>query len=154
MSTLTFPTNGVHHEADEAIDQLYSWMPGPQPAPQACPEATFSLTLKGTLDGHETLLTVRGQTAEEFRRNLQQVRGLLDPVEPKPLTGNFPVTQPQPQASSQPQAQLSPQQHNAAAMHKKVSGFCPVHNVQMQENHKDGRTWYSHKVDGRWCKGR
>jgi hypothetical protein len=38
----------------------------------------------------------------------------------------FPVEQ----ASSQ--NHLSPQQHNAAAMHRKVTGFCPVHNVQMQ----------------------
>jgi hypothetical protein len=39
-------TNGVHHEADEAIDSLYAWMP-PSPPAQALPEAAFSLTLKG-----------------------------------------------------------------------------------------------------------
>jgi hypothetical protein len=133
-------SNGVHHEADEAIDQLYAWMPGPQPTPQPCPEALFSCTVRGTLDGHETLLTVRGQTAEEFRRNLQQVRGLLDPVAP--------------QASREPQAPLSPQQHNAAAMHRKVTDFCPIHNVQMQRHENAKGVWFSHYSDGRHCKGR
>jgi hypothetical protein len=34
-------------------------------------------------------------------------------------------------------------------------GWCQIHNVAMQENHKDGRTWSSHKMaDGQWCKGR
>jgi hypothetical protein len=59
------------HAAAEMIDQVYSYWPGTTPAPQPCPEAVFSLTLKGKLDGQEALLTARGQTAEEFRRNLQ-----------------------------------------------------------------------------------
>ena len=63
--------------ADEAIDLLYAWMP-PQAAPQPCPEACFSLTLKGRLDGQEALLTARGQTAAEFKANLEAMRGLLD----------------------------------------------------------------------------
>jgi hypothetical protein len=71
-------SNGVHLEADEAIDTLYSWFPPQAPAPAPCPEAVFSCTLRGKLDGIETLLTVRGMTAAEFQQNLQQVRGLLD----------------------------------------------------------------------------
>ena len=58
---------------------------------------------------------------------------------------------------ARPQGQaLSPQQHNAAAMHRPVSGFCPVHNVQMKLNEKDGRQWWSHYDEGagRWCKGK
>src|SRR5262245_29515226 len=66
------------HATDEAIDSLYSWWPGLQTPAQPLPEAAFSLTLKGTLDGVETLLTVRGQTPEEFKANLASVRGLLD----------------------------------------------------------------------------
>jgi hypothetical protein len=63
---------------DEDIDLLYSWWPGTPPTAPACPEALFSLTLRGKLDGIETLLTVRGMTPEAFQRNLQAVRGLLD----------------------------------------------------------------------------
>jgi hypothetical protein len=132
-------TNGVHHPVDAELDHLYAWMPPQGPAPQPCPEALFSLTLKGYIDGHEALLTARGQTPAEFKANLEQIRGLLD-------------ARPQPQTPVQP---LSPQQHNAAAMHKRVSDFCPVHNVAMTLNTKDGRSWYSHrKPEGGFCKGR
>jgi hypothetical protein len=92
---------------------------------QGCPEALFSLTLKGALDGHETLLTVRGQTPAQFQANLAVVRGLLDPVPTPP-------------------AQAAPGE-----------GWCPTHQVRMQQNHKNGRTWLSHRLaDGQWCKGK
>jgi len=78
MGATNGTTNGVYHAEDERLDSLYSFWPGTVPAPAPCPEALFSLTLKGKLDGIETLLTVRGQTPEEFQRNLASVRGLLD----------------------------------------------------------------------------
>ena len=81
MSSAPLSTNGVHHATDEAIDMLYAWMP-PQAAPQPCPEALFSLTLKGTIDGVDALLTVRGMTAAEFQGNLAAMRGLLDAPTP------------------------------------------------------------------------
>jgi hypothetical protein len=49
-----------------------------QPPPAPLPEALFSATLRGTVGGHETLLTVRGMTAAEFTANLHAVRDLLD----------------------------------------------------------------------------
>ena len=149
MSTSPFATNGWAHgasSADEAIDSLYSFWPGPIPAPQPLPEAAFSLTLKGTLDGQEALLTARGQTAAEFKANLEAIRGLLDAP-----------AQPTAPALSQPQGQgqLSPQQFNALAMHRPVTGVCPIHQVTMQLNQKDGRSWWSHRTaDGQWCKGK
>jgi hypothetical protein len=127
-------TNGLHVEADEQIDTLYAWWPGAQPqAPAPCPEATFSATLKGTIDGHETLLTVRGQSAAEFQRNLAAIRGLLD----APAPGER-GSQPAPRQGSQD------------------GGWCAIHNTAMKLNEKDGRQWYSHYVDEerRWCKGR
>jgi hypothetical protein len=45
---------------------------------------------------------------------------------------------PVPEASSQPQGK----------------NWCNIHKVPMRENHKDGKTWFSHKVDGQFCKGR
>ena len=95
--------------------------------PAPCPEAAFSLTLKGTLAGVEALLTARGQTAEEFKRNLAAIRGLLDPVAPTALP-----------AASQPQGKE----------------WCQVHQVAMKQTTKDGRSWYSHRTDQGWCKGK
>jgi hypothetical protein len=64
--------------ADAAVGTL----PAPHPASQPCPEAAFSLTLKGTVDGYDALLTARGMTVAEFQRNLAAVRGVLDPPMP------------------------------------------------------------------------
>ena len=33
-------------------------------------------------------------------------------------------------------------------------GWCSRHTVQMKQTTKDGRTWWSHKTDQGWCKGR
>jgi hypothetical protein len=42
----------------------------------------------------------------------------------------------------------------AAAAHTPTEGCCAKHSVQMQRQQKDGRSWWSHKVNGQWCKGK
>ena len=121
--TTTFATNGVHHATDEAIDTLYAWMPGLSPAPAPLPEAAFSLTLKGTLDGQEALLTARGQTAAEFKANLQAIRGLLDPV---------------PGTAQATQADTVPQ--------------CPTHGAMKPSSKGKGWYCPTKLSDGSWCK--
>lgn len=100
--------------------------PAPGPAPVPCPEAAFALTLKGTLGGIDAMITVRGQTPAEFQANLQHVKGLLDPTPPAPT------------AISTGQGE----------------GWCTKHGLQMAQSHKDGRSWWSHRTDQGWCKGR
>jgi len=121
----------MHRDADPAPQAPVSSKVEEIPTP---PEAFFSATLKGMISGHETLLTVRGMTAEEFTRNLQAVRNVLDA--PATTTPFAHVGSPRTSPPETPQ--------------------CPVHNVQMQRNQKDGRSWYSHWSDEeqRWCKGR
>jgi hypothetical protein len=125
MAPSTNGHNGVHHEADEMIDNLYAWV-APMTPPQTCPEAALSLTLKGTIQGIEAMLTIRGQSPEEFKRHLASVKGLLD--------------QPQPPAPAASQGE----------------GWCRKHGLQMKQTHKDGRSWFSHydEAAGRWCKGK
>lgn len=80
------------------------------------PEAALSLTLKGTMGGIEAMLTVRGQTVEEFTRNLQGVRGLLDMPTPRESA---------PSASA---ADWVCKYHNKALASTKVPGqrYCPA----------------------------
>jgi hypothetical protein len=109
-------------------------------ASTALPEAPASANVRVTIQGREVQITLRDTDEARLLVRLQT------------LLAQFPVEQkPQPQEPNH----LSPQQHNAAAMHRPVTGFCAVHNVQMKENHKDGRTWFSHydEAAGRWCKG-
>ena len=98
--------------------------------PAPLPEAAFSLTLKGTLDGVEALLTARGQTAAEFRANLEVIRGLLDPVPAKPST----AVPPQGESDTTPQ--------------------CPTHGALKRST--KGKGWYcpTKLDDGAWCQSK
>ena len=102
------------------------------------PEAPASVNVRLTIDGRDVQLTLRDS---DEGRLLQRLAAVL-------------AQYPQPQPTAQPQGQLSPQQHNAAAMHKRVTDFCPVHQVAMQRHENAKGTWYSHYVDGKHCKGR
>ncbi len=35
-----------------------------------------------------------------------------------------------------------------------AEGWCRKHGVQMVQNHKEGRSWWSHKTVDGWCKGK
>ena len=90
-----------------------------------------------TIGGHKVQVTLRDSDEHRMLARLQT------------LLAQYPA----PEAPAQ--GQLSPQQHNAAAMHRPVTGFCPVHQVQMKLNQKNGRSWHSHRLDdGSWCKGK
>jgi nucleoid-associated protein YgaU len=109
-------------------------------APAALPEAPASANVRVTIAGREVQITLRDADETRLLARLEAVLAQF-PVAPKP----------------QPQAPLSPQQHHALAMHRPITqtGWCAVHNVQMQHNDKNGRSWWSHRTaDGQWCKGR
>jgi hypothetical protein len=129
-----------HPEAKTGLSVEPIPLPTSSPAVQALPEAPVSLNAYITIEGHQVQATLRGTDAAEV---LTRMHALLQ---------RYPVPQAAPAQGAA--HQLSPQQHNATAMGKKAPGVCPVHNVMMQENTKDGRSWYSHRHEGRWCKGR
>jgi hypothetical protein len=123
-------TNGVYHEEDARLDSLYSWFPPQPPAAPPLPEAALSLTLKGTLQGIEAMLTIRGQTPAEFQAHLEAVRGLLDPPQAPTQAAS-----PAPEAGGLPQC---PYGHGFLRKSTKHDGyFCP-------RKHEDGS----------YCRGR
>ena len=101
---------------------------------QACPEAAISLCIKGLIDGHEAQLTVRGQTVEEFRRNLAAVGRLFD----EPADG----------ASA-------PAHRGGAAPTPEAPPTCPTHGP-MKPSAKAPGSWYCTKklYDGSYCQSR
>jgi hypothetical protein len=92
--------------------------------PTALPEAPASANVRVTIAGREVQVTLRDH---DEQRLLARLGTLLQqfPVEP---------------ASSTPQ--------------DRGAGWCHIHNVPMRKNEKQGRVWYSHTVDGHWCKGK
>ena len=106
--------------------------PQEQPTPDApasvlpLPEAPVSITLKATLNGHEVMVTLRGTDFASVKVQVEQASEWL---------------------STQSTGQTSTQEDGP---------YCPLHKVALKQQHKDGRTWYSHWVadEKRWCKGK
>jgi hypothetical protein len=102
--------------------------PAQPDAPAApLPEAPVSITLKATLHGHEVLVTLRGVDFASVKTQVEQASEWLKVQAP---------AQPPTPHTTQPE------------------GWCRKHDVQMTQNHKDGRSWWSHKTAAGWCKGK
>jgi hypothetical protein len=102
--------------------------PAQPEAPTApLPEAPVSITLKATLHGHEVLVTLRGVDFLSVKAQVEQASAWLKTQAP---------------AQSPPQSAKPP------------AGWCAKHGVQMTQNHKNGRSWWSHRTADGWCKGK
>ena len=102
--------------------------PGQPPAPAApLPEAPVSITLKATLHGHEVMVTLHGVDFASVKAQVEQASEWLMVQAP---------------TSSPTQSPAHP------------TGWCSKHGVQMKLNHKEGRSWWSHKTTEGWCKGK
>ena len=88
------------------------------------PEAPASMNVHLTIHGRHVQLTLRDT---DEGRLLARLDAVLQ---------RFPVPEPPTETPRPPK------------------GWCARHSVQMQENHKDGRTWYSHRTANGWCKGK
>jgi hypothetical protein len=111
--------------------------PGPhndaQPAP-ALPEAPASANCHILIEGRQVQLTLRDT---DEGRLLQRLAAVL---------AQYPL--PAPQAPS-------PQRPAPGQPQGQGQGWCKVHNVQMTQNQKQGRSWWSHRLpEGGFCKGR
>jgi hypothetical protein len=92
------------------------------------PEAPVSITLKATLHGHEVMVTLRGVDFGSVKAQVEQASEWLRVQAP---------------AQSPTQSPGQPE------------GWCSKHSLQMTQNHKNGRSWWSHRLaDGTWCKGK
>ena len=107
-----------------AVSQSTPVETAPGPALQPLPEAPASVNVRLTIDGRDCQLTLRDS---DETRLLTRLAAVLAP---------YPLPQPAPQASST------------------AEGWCGKHSVPMTQTTKDGRSWWSHKTDQGWCKGK
>jgi hypothetical protein len=94
------------------------------PATLPLPEAPASVNVRLTIAGREVQLTLRDTSEERLLVRLEEV------------------------------LQRYPQPQAPPARQDQGKGWCPIHHVQMTQNTKQGRTWWSHQTDQGWCKGR
>jgi hypothetical protein len=43
---------------------------------------------------------------------------------------------------------------NNESVDRDDAAWCPIHECEMKRWEKDGRTWYSRKINGEWCRGK
>jgi hypothetical protein len=104
--------------------------PPPQPntvlddAAAPLPEAPASVNVHLTVGGRQVQLTLRDSDESRLLARLDAV------LQRFPLVVQPTDTQARPE------------------------GWCATHGVAMKRNHKDGRSWWSHKTADGWCKGR
>jgi hypothetical protein len=95
------------------------------PPAAALPEAPASVNVRLQIDGRECQLTLRDI---DETRLLQRLTALLK---------QYPTAQPATQSTAQGE------------------GWCHKHGVQMTQNQKQGRAWWSHRLpEGGFCKGK
>jgi hypothetical protein len=117
---------GIQKRVQEILPRSTPVETEPAPAPQALPEAPASVNCHLTIAGRQVQLTLRDVDEGRLLVRLEAV------------LARFPL--PPAEASSQRTEQ--------------GQGWCAKHQVQMQENHKDGRSWWSHRTAEGWCKGK
>jgi len=91
------------------------------------PEAPASVNVRLCISGHDVQWTLRDSDETRLATRLDA------------LLARYPQEPPQSHSPGQPTPE----------------GWCLRHATQMKLNHgKDGSTWYSHKTDQGWCKGK
>jgi hypothetical protein len=119
--------------------QLYKFIAGKvAAAPQSevlgkcenLPEARASVNVRVQVAGREVQWTLRDHDESRLATRLES------------LLARYPLSQSAP-ASQPPVAAASPGE-----------GWCSKHGLQMKQTTKNGQSWWSHRTDDGWCKGR
>lgn len=103
-----------------------------------------------TLDGFVCQLTLRGENGRDLLEKANAALAFLRENGYRPFES----------FSSHSRSNGAVSDENAAA---KTNGngsstppavVCPIHQCEMKRWEKDGKVWFSHKVDGKWCTGK
>jgi hypothetical protein len=93
-------------------------------------------------EGCEHLHVVRADDIDTVLKDVAVVKLCIEHARIRAATKRQQAAQEAPHTAEPPAAEPEPQQ-----------GWCAAHNVWMTRHTKGESAWYSHKVDGRWCRG-
>jgi len=107
-----------------------------QPTPPAAPlpEARSSANVRLKVAGHEVQVTLRDHDEAVL---MVRVEELIQRYGQPQASAEVPRHHEAPQAPAEPEKR-----------------YCPKHGTEMALNHKEGRSWWSHKTAEGWCKGK
>ncbi len=95
-------------------------------------------------DGFVCQLTLRGQDGADLLPKTDQAVKWLIAHNCQPMNG-YEVN-----SKGSGQVETAPKLENGQA----DPAWCPIHECTMKRREKDGQVWYSHKVNGEWCRGK
>jgi len=101
-------------------------------------EAPASVNIKFSLDGYDTMLTLRGDSGADVLPKLQAAIGWL----------------------AEQGAETTASSNGNGASGETEAKVCPIHHVAMRRREKNGDVWWSHKAINPdtgaeyWCRGK
>jgi hypothetical protein len=107
-------------------------------------------------NGFECQITLRGETGSELLEKAANAINYLLKADCMPYSYRTPLRQ----DASKSDVNNSKDQSNGTNGSNGNNGananpaWCPIHQCEMKRWAKEGRVWYSHKVDGKWCSGK
>jgi len=106
--------------------------------------------VNGAIEGFECQLTLRAESGSELLEKVNGAIGYLLANDCIPYTYNRggyrgPVNN---------KSKVAKGGNNSGENQFDDPAWCPIHQCEMKRWEKDGRLWYSHKVDDDWCKGK
>ena len=98
-------------------------------------------------EGFECQLTLRAESGSELMEKVNSAIAYLQTHECTPFTYN--------RRGNRGSVNNKPPNGNKSGQDQAdAPSWCPIHECEMKRWEKDGRVWYSHKVDDDWCKGK
>jgi len=141
----------------EVLKRSVPEMPEPQEDPKPKVQVEKSVSWKwDTPEGIDELVTLRTTDMDlgpfhSFVHVFQKTH--IDERGYRPTGYTVPAPQPQPQPQPAAPQQAAVQQQGG--MDPQVTGYCPIHGVQMTQHSNARGSWYSHKdSNGNWCRGK
>ena len=107
-------------------------------------------------NGFECQITLRGDTgAELLERAASAIAYLLkNGCLPYVYRSNYSRKDNSTSDSNEAKGGAAKANGNSQNNNNDNPAWCPIHQCEMKRWDKDGRVWYSHKVDGTWCRGK
>ena len=106
-----------------------------------------------TPEGFECQITLRAETGSELLEKAASAIAYLLKSGCLPYTYR-PVARPAAETKPNSEANKFANGSRNSPDDKANPAWCPIHQCEMKRWDKDGRVWYSHKVDGIWCTGK
>jgi len=103
-------------------------------------------------DGFECQLTIRGEKGAEVLEKANAAIAHLLKNDCIPYSFYQSKYGPS-KAQTKSDGRKNGKDSTPAAGNNHDEAWCPIHECEMKRWDKNGRVWYSHKVNGEWCKG-